>query len=159
MIVIRSALNFRRILNSKQTNHTTMSLSSLTKLTSGSLPGVTAYNPVPRSQYSNPTSPETEVSFAILGYLSSNANVMVFQVSDAINTGSSLTIDNSQSTNAIAVADTAGQNRQTESTYYSVDFGFDTSANDWSMSFNINLKDGTTGSWVFTKKKVGDEHV
>lgn len=136
-----------------------MSLSSLTKLTTGSLPRVTAYNPVPRSQYSNPTTPETEVSFTILGYLSSNANVMVFQVNDDANTGSSLTIDNSKTTNDISVADSTSANGQTVATYYTVDFGFDTSANDWSMSFNINLKDGTTGSWVFTKKKVGDEHV
>ncbi len=157
MIVINSVLNFKRILHSKQTNHTTMSLSSLTKLTSGSLPRVTAYNPVPRSQYSNPTTPESEVSFAILGYLSSNANVMVFQVNDDANTGSTLVIDNSKSTNDISVADSISADGQTITTYYTVDFGFDTSVNDWSMNFNINLKDGTTGSWVFTKKKVGDE--
>lgn len=134
-----------------------MSLSSLTQLLAGSLPRYTAYNPAPRSQYSNPNSPETEVSFTILGYLNSNANVMVFQVNDAANTGSSLTIDNSKSTNDISVADSSSSNGLSVSTYYSVDFGFDTSTNDWSISFDINLKDGTTGSWVFTKKKVGDE--
>ena len=134
-----------------------MALSSLNQLLAGSLPSVTAYVPAPRSQYSNPNAPETEVSFIILGYLNSNANVMVFQVNDASNTGSSLTIDNSKSTNDISVADSNSPNGQAVSTYYSVDFGFDTSANDWSLSFDINLKDGMTGSWVFTKKKVVDD--
>lgn len=134
-----------------------MSLRSLTQLLAGSLPRYTAYNPVPTSQYSNPNKPETEVSFSILGYLNSNANVMIFQVNDAANTGSSLTIDNSKTTNDITVADSSGPNGQSVSSYYSVDFGFDTSVNDWSLSFDINLKDGTTGSWVFTKKKIGDD--
>ncbi|MBK8831452.1 MAG: hypothetical protein IPN60_11470 [Saprospiraceae bacterium] len=82
---------------------------------------------------------------------------MVFQVNDAANTGSSLTIDNSKSTNDITVADSNSPNVLSVSTYYSVDFGFNTSVKDWSISFDINLKDGTTGSWVFTKKKIGDE--
>ena len=55
-----------------------MALSSLTQLLAGSLPRYTAYNPAPTSQYSNPNKPETEVSFTILGYLNTNANVMVF---------------------------------------------------------------------------------
>ena len=87
-----------------------MALSSLTQLLAGSLPRYTAYNPAPTSQYSNPNKPETEVSFTILGYLNTNANVMVFQVNDAANTGSSLTIDNSKSTNDITVADSNSPN-------------------------------------------------
>ena len=93
----------------------------------------------------------------MLGYLNSNANVMIFQVNDAANTGSTLNIDNSKSTNDISVGDSNSPNGLSASTYYSVDFGYDTSVNDWSISFDIDLKNGTTGSWVFTKKKIGDE--
>lgn len=134
-----------------------MSLSSLTQLLTGPLPPYTAYSPTPRSQYSNPNTPETEVSFTILGYLTRTPSVMLFQVNDAANTGSFLNIDNTKSTYDITVTDSNSPNGQNTSVYYSVDFGFDTSTNDWSLSFDINLKDGTTGSWVFTKKKIVED--
>ena len=134
-----------------------MALSSLTQLLAGSLPRYTAYNPAPRSQYSNPNTPETEVSFTILGYLNSNANVMIFFLMIRPTPRSTLNIDNSKSTNDISVGDSNSPNGLSASTYYSVDFGYDTSVNDWSISFDIDLKNGTTGSWVFTKKKIGDE--
>lgn len=136
-----------------------MSLSNLNQVLQGSLPAYGVYQPAPTSLYSNPNNPETEVGFIILGYLLSNTNIMLFQVNASMNTASTLSLNANASTDAITVSDATGQNRQQQSNYYTVDFGSDTSNNSWTLNFNITLKDGTTGSWVFTKKKVGDDQV
>lgn len=136
-----------------------MSLSNLNQVLLGSLPAYGVYQPAPTSIYSNPNNPESEVSFIILGYLTSNRNIMLFQVTASINTTSNLSVNATTATNAITVSDLIGQNRQQQSNYYTVDFGMDTSSNSWTLNFNITLKDGSVGSWVFTKKKVGDDPV
>lgn len=136
-----------------------MALTNLNQVLEGSLPKVKAYDPAPTSSYSNPSNPESEVTFVILGYLESNNNIMLFQVIDAVNTGSSLSINTNTTTLAITVADSTGNNRSENSTYYTVDFGLNTSSKSWTLNFNITLKDGTTGSWVFTKKGVGEDDV
>ena len=134
-----------------------MSLSNLNQVLQ--LPAYGVYQPAPTSSYSNPNNPESEVGFIILGYLVSNTNIMLFQVNASMNTSSILSVNTSVSTNAISVSDTIGQNRQQQSNYYTVDFGTDTSNNAWTLNFNITLKDGSVGSWVFTKKKVGEDPV
>ena len=136
-----------------------MSLSNLNQVLLGSLPAYSVYQPPPTSSYSNPSNPESEVSFVILGYLVSNTNIMLFQVTAGISTSSTLSLNSNTATDAISVNDVVGQNRQQQSNYYTVDFGTDTSLKGWTLNFNIILKDGTTGSWVFTKKKVGDDSV
>lgn len=135
-----------------------MALSNLGRLAAGTLPSITGCSPSPTSRYSNPNSPETEVTFVIVGYLTSNANIMVFEVADAAFTRSSLTVGNSQTSNDINVVDSLGIDSQGLETYYSVDFGSNTSG-EWTLNFNVTLKDGSTGSWVFTKKRVKDEIV
>lgn len=136
-----------------------MALSSLNQVLQGSLPAYGVYRPAPTSVYSNPNNPESEVSFIILGYLVSNPNIMLFSATASINTTTNLSINTNTSNDAITVSDTLGQNKQQVSNYYTVDFGMDTSSNGWSLNFNITLKDGSVGSWVFTKKKVVDDPV
>jgi hypothetical protein len=135
-----------------------MSLSNLNQVLLGSLPAYSVYQPAPTSSYSNPSNPESEVSFIILGYLVSNPNIMLFQVTASINTSSTLSVNTNTTADAISVSDTTGLNRQQQSNYYTVDFGTNTTT-AWTLTFNITLKDGSTGSWVFTKKGVGEDEV
>lgn len=132
-----------------------MALSSLNQVLQ--VPAYNVYQPAPTSRYSDPNNPESEVSFIILGYLLSNTSIMLFQVNSSTNTTSTVSLNANAVTDALSVIDVVGQNRQQQSNYYTVDFGTDTSIKDWSLNFNITLKDGSVGSWVFTKKKVGDE--
>jgi hypothetical protein len=135
-----------------------MALSNLTLLRAGQLPPVTAYTPAPTSRYTGVT-PETQVGFTILGYLTSDSDVMVFQVTSAANTSAGLSINSDTSSDILNVVDTNSSNTQQQISYYSVDFGTDTSGSSWSLSFNITLKDGSTGSWIFTKGKTDDDSI
>lgn len=127
-----------------------MSLSNLTQLAGGSLPAYTRYSPSPTGVYTGPS--ETELQISILGSLNSDTNVMVFSVNDSIDTSSSLGINTSASTDTINVTD-GGPTTPGATYYYAVNFGTDTSRNEWSLNFNITLKDGSTASWIFTKGK------
>ena len=132
-----------------------MALKDLNLVRGGTNPAVTAYNPAPSSNYSGP--PENEVGFVILGYLNSKRNVMLFQVNANVNTNSALNINTAALTDTLNVLDTNGLNTQQLVNYYTVDFGVDTSVNAWSLTFSITLKNGSTGSWIFTKGKSDDE--
>ena len=128
-----------------------MALSNLTFLNQGDSPNiaVTGYLYPPTSSGGNL---ETEVGLTIMGYATNNNHLIVFSVFDSAFTQSALSLKSDNS--SINLTDTADSDRTTTRSWYSIDMGLDTvNGADWSLKFNITLKDLTTPSFIFVKGK------
>lgn len=128
-----------------------MALSNLRFLNNGDSPniGVTGYLNPPTASGGNL---ESEVSLSIGGYASNNNHLIVFSVLDSPNTGSSLSLKSDNS--SVNLVDSLDNDRNSTRSWYSIDMGLDTvNGGDWSLQFNITLKDTTTPSYIFVKGK------
>jgi len=128
-----------------------MALSNLTFLNSGLSPSVafTSFLNPPTTSGGNL---ENELELSIAGYANSNNHLIVFSVFDTAFTQSSLSLKSDNS--SIDLTDTRTSNNYSNRSWYTVDMGTDTvSGSDWSLKFNITLKDLTTPSFVFVKGK------
>lgn len=73
--------------------------------------------------------------------------VMAFQVMNAPNVASAVTITN----NTIEVSLSGTGPTVTTSTYWTMDAGSGFRASDWTLTFDIRLNNSSTGTWVFRK--------
>ena len=128
-----------------------MALSNLTFLNNGIAPNVTyfSFNNAPTSSGGNL---ESEIRLSIIGYSQSNANLIIFSVYDGPRTQSVLSLKSDKA--SINLTDTADNETSTVTSWYSIDMGTNVvSGTDWSLKFNITLKDLTTPSFIFVKGK------
>lgn len=128
-----------------------MALSNLTFLNSGTSPNVafTSFLYPPTTSGGNL---ENELELSIAGYATSNNHLIVFSVFDTAYTQSSLSLKSDNS--SINLTDTRTSNNYSNRSWYTVDMGTDTvNGSDWSLKFNITLKDLTTPSFIFVKGK------
>jgi hypothetical protein len=128
-----------------------MALSNLTFLNNGIAPNISyfSFNYPPTSSGGNL---ESEIRLSIIGYSQSNANLLVFSVYDGPRTQSALSLKSDNE--SINLTDTADNETSTVTSWYSIDMGTNVvTGTDWSLKFNITLKDLTTPSFVFVKGK------
>lgn len=128
-----------------------MALSNLTFLNNGIAPNISYYsfNYPPTSSGGNL---ESEIRLSIIGYSQSNANLIIFSVYDSPRTQSALSLKSDNA--SINLTDTADNETSTVTSWYSIDMGTNVvTGTDWSLTFNITLKDLTTPSFVFVKGK------
>lgn len=128
-----------------------MALSNLKFLNTGGSPNiaVTGFLNPPTSSGGNL---EGEVGLSIAGYATDNNHLIVFSVYDSAYTSSSVSLKSDNS--SINLVDSLDNDRSTNFSWYSVDMGLDTvNGGDWSLKFNIVLKDTTTPSYIFVKGK------
>lgn len=133
-----------------------MGLSSLTFIDEGKLPNdITAFTNPPIVAPGSGNL-DNEIVLNILGYQSSNPNVLIFEVIDSSGVSSMLTLNNDE--NAIHVVNGVSPSRDPVTDYYSVDVGMNTvSGGDWSLDFNVSLNDGETAPYIFVKGKTTDD--
>ena len=129
-----------------------MGLSSLSFIDEGIQPSDFTVYPIPPKPASGNGSLDGEITISILGYQTGNPNVIIFQVQDSAGTSSALTLNGDNS--GINVVDAISTNRSPITDYYSVDTGLNTvSGGDWSLAFNVSLRDGKTAPFKFVKGK------
>lgn len=134
-----------------------MALSSLTSL-GNSAPGAGYYTefipPIPGRLTQGEL--EDQVSFGLLGYTNLNQNVVVFSVTLTTYTTATLSLNADGS--AVIVEDLDGSNSLGYTSYYSVDLGENSvTGGGWNLTFNAELKDKKTGTWVFVKSSTDPE--
>ena len=128
-----------------------MALSNLTFLNSGVSPNieVTGFLNPPTSSGGNL---ENELELTVAGYAKSNNHLIVFSVFDTAYTQSSLSLNSDNL--SVNLTDSRNSNNYSNRNWYSIDMGLDTvNGGDWSLKFNITLKDLTTPSFIFVKGK------
>ena len=135
-----------------------MGLSSLTFIDAGVMPtNYTRFPIAPRTAPGN-GSLDGEISLNIIGYQTGNPNVIIFVVQDTAGTSSTLTLNGDDS--GINLVDAISADGNPVSDYYSVDMGLNTvSGPDWTLSFNVTLRDGKTAPYKFVKGKPTEDTV